>query len=264
MTETELLVALSIDSIDDLYEGVAAVEDVEGDALDALLHLSGWEDDVLVVAVADKLGEADDFSDDRIEATLMELSQHAAAEVREAAVHALMWVETEEATARALDMLDTDPDGLVRAGAAEALGFAHVKEALAPLKAAMADPDDRVRAAAAASIGEIGEPDLLPFLAEQLESQSAMETRVEIMGAQWRLGRVEALEDIAGVLRRAPEDLYPRIFKVLEELVERPGNTEALMKDHSAYLAKVMKLVEEASEVHGEYARQLLDRIVAV
>lgn len=119
-------------------------------------------------------------------------------------------------------ILQNEADWLVRASAAELLGVIGNNRDIEILELILKhDPHDTVRAYAAFAIGLLGSISLLPKLETYLLEEKDLHVRVELLGAAYRLGKIEALEPLIGLIETADFDLAVVLLNVLEDLATR-------------------------------------------
>lgn len=118
-------------------------------------------------------------------------------------------------------LLIQDPDALVRACAAEALGDLGNQEVLPELELSLTDDDESVRAYAANAIGLLGSVRLLPKLQQYAEQASSLRVKAEMLGAKYRLGESGEIKRILGLLQNSDEDLSTNILNMLDDFTER-------------------------------------------
>jgi HEAT repeat protein len=121
----------------------------------------------------------------------------------------------------------TDTEPLVRASAAETLGDLGDPQVIPDLQHAIRDSDEAVRGYAADALGKLGTPELLPGLMAAYDKESASRVRGEILGARCRLGeRVFPL--FLDMLERSDEDLASTLLNILVDLLEHRRSAHVL------------------------------------
>ena len=120
-------------------------------------------------------------------------------------------------------LLRKDPSALVRASAAETLGYLGKSQAINTLELSLLDTneDEAVRCYAANSIGLLGTPQLLPKLENYLNSELPLSVKAELLGARYWLGAKEDIAKLLSLLDNADEHLATIILNILTDLTER-------------------------------------------
>lgn len=180
--------------------------------------------------------------------------------VRAEAAEAIGKLGYEPGRRRVCELLSRDPSGLVRACAAEALGgLGQDRGALAALLGALHDKDSAVRGFAAYSIGKIGNLTHARKLEPFLRSERSLGVRAEIAGARYRLGVVADFGSILELLDRARnEHSVHRIINVLRD------HMSAKMDAPEAAIARARDVLTRALAKwprFGTELRLLLDRL---
>lgn len=128
---------------------------------------------------------------------LLELLKDPSANVRAVAANALGRISLRSHDERALDplahLLQSDPDPIVRANAALALGLTGNPRALAPLVAALDSHDVRIRRMAVVALTELRNPEAIGPLVHTFKQQDDMDTRMNVIRA---LAALKAREDL--------------------------------------------------------------------
>jgi HEAT repeat protein len=192
------------------YSAVSTIADllassnaaVRSTAAQALGHLGRLEPEIAGPALLQVLADWEDI-------------------VRSAAVDALGVLGYRPALGLIRSLLRTDLEPLVRASAAETLGDLGDPQALADLELALHDVDEAVRAYAAGSIGLLGTPQWLPRLQAAIEAESSPSVKAELLGAKYRLGAGDDLEQLLNVLETAEETPATVILNLLTDMTER-------------------------------------------
>lgn len=126
-------------------------------------------------------------------------------------------------------LLIEDSSALVRASAAEALGYSEVGHGVLSIpileKAFLEDCDDAVRGYAINSIGWWKVTDLAKFN-EYLKLDLSLSVKIELLGAKyWVHKDRQDIEQILEILRNADEHLATIIYNILEDLSKRNDST---------------------------------------
>jgi HEAT repeat protein len=197
--------------LDLLIQGLADAEPSVRQA--ALVTLGRRREPVAAAAVAGGLSDSDTL-------------------VRLAAVHALTWIDPALASARLADLVQSEPESIVRQAAADALGELGVPEVVAPLAALLGDPVPAVSARAAEALALVGTGPALEALAAGLQLSGA---RDHILVQFERLG-VPAIRALLACARAA-------------EAAMRAAAAQALgVMGHSLALPTLRLLVRDADE----------------
>lgn len=126
-------------------------------------------------------------------------------------------------------LLIEDSSALVRASAAEALGYSEVGHGVlsTPIleKAFLEDCDDAVRGYAINSLGWWKVTDLAKF-DEYLKLDLSLSVKIELLGAKyWVHKDRQDIEQMLEILRNANEHLATTIYNILEDLSKRKEST---------------------------------------
>jgi HEAT repeat protein len=120
-------------------------------------------------------------------------------------------------------LVANDPDPLVRASAAEAIGNLKDSVALPQLVRALDDLDESVRAYAAASLGLVGGEPALETVTRALRTEAhSVRVQAELLGAAYRLGDADALTRLMTVLERSDELSAEILLSIVGDLIARP------------------------------------------
>jgi HEAT repeat protein len=231
------------------YEAVATIAGLLGSsdaavrstAAQALGYLGKQESEVAGPALLSALADPEDI-------------------VRSAAVDALGVLGYRPALAAVRDLLRNDPEPLVRAAAAETLGDLGDSQALADLELALRDADEAVRAYAAGSIGLLGSPQSLSQLQAALAAESSPSVRAELLGARYRLGAAEDLEQLLSLLETGEETPATVISNLLADLTER--RMPATLATDATRLRAALMSVSQRLPILRSQAEQIIARLV--
>lgn len=119
------------------------------------------------------------------------------------------------------DLLHNDTDQLVRATAAETLGFLGEIYSLKALFSALTDQDESVRAYAARSIGMLGNSELLPRIEESMLKESSLRVKAELLAASVCFGESTAVNSLLELFKKADEHLTMCLLIILEYLLSQ-------------------------------------------
>ncbi|MEB3826282.1 HEAT repeat domain-containing protein [Phormidium sp. CCY1219] len=121
------------------------------------------------------------------------------------------------------ELLRQDPSPLVRASAAEALGYLGGAEAIESLELALrdSDEDESVRAYAANSLGLLGTNQILSKLETYVKLEPSLSVKAELLAARYWLGAKEDIKQLLSLLNNADEHLVTLILNILTDLTER-------------------------------------------
>lgn len=190
------------------------------------------------------LGAIADPSDELTARALLKALDDTESLVRAEATDALGAMGHTAAAPAVRRLVNSDPDPLVRAAAAETLGDLDDRAAVPELLVALADEDESVRAYAAASLGLVDGDSVDERLTEALEADQTTRVRAELLGARYRLGVADALDNLLTMLEQADEDTMETLLIVVDDLVTRPGQSHPDADDSNrirAMLARVAK-----------------------
>jgi HEAT repeat protein len=151
--------------------------------------------------------------------------------------------------------LQNDNEPLVRASAAEALGEIGDNEALATLELSLKDSDESVRAYTASSIGLVGTSQLVPKLETYLQSEHSLRVKAELLGAMYRLGATEHLNQLISLLDNADEHLATCILNLLTDLTER--QVPATLADDAPKIYKSLTGIVERFPILSSHAEEI-------
>jgi HEAT repeat protein len=237
----------------DVDKQVAAIWAVRNsklyEAVPSLIPMfSSQDEDIRMLAVgafADDLTKADP---NQVGPALIPMLQDAEDLVRSDAIDALANLEYAPALEAVIYVLRFDPDWVVRATAAEAIPYlAEIDDnlALEALESALkSDPYDSVRSYAANSIGLVAmpSPDWIKKLTHYFETEESDDTKVDILGARYRLEDSSNLGDmLIGLLEDSDEQLFRVILTVLEDLLGDTNIPEKLIKDAPRLCKKILE-----------------------
>jgi HEAT repeat protein len=151
--------------------------------------------------------------------------------------------------------LQNDNEPLVRASAAEALGEIGDNQALATLELSLKDSDESVRAYAANSIGLLGTSQLVPELETYLQSEHSLRVKAELLGAMYRLGATEQLNQLISLLNNADEHLATCILNLLTDLTER--QVPATLADDAPKICKSLTGIVERFPILSSHVEEI-------
>lgn len=151
--------------------------------------------------------------------------------------------------------LQNDNEPLVRASAAEALGAIGDNEALATLELSLKDSDESVRAYSAISIGLLGTSQLVPKLETYLQSEHSLRVKSELLGAMYRLGATEHLNQLISLLDNADEHLAICILNLLMDLTER--QVPSALADDAPKICKSLTRIVERFPILSSHAEEI-------
>lgn len=177
--------------------------------------------------------------------------------VRAEAADALGALRYEPAWEAVQRLLKSDPSALVRACAAETLGDLGHPEVIPDLLRALRDEDDAVRGFAANSLGLLGTAALVPALESALAAEVAPSVRAELQGACYRLGVESALENLLEVLATMSEDLGVNVLNVWSDLLTRrlppslPRDAPRILAALAPVAARLPLLRGQADDLHA-------------
>ena len=231
------------------------------DAIPALLHMlnsSEWNIRSLSVETLGQPGYGDS---EKIGFRLVQMLTDSEALVRDEVVNALARLNYVPALSLIQSLLENEPDWIVRASAAEALGDlakAEDVETLNSLKIALTDPVRSVRDYAASSIGILGTSELLPILKTYCDEEDAR-SKVEVLIAMYRLGDREQLKVFLELLNESDDFLITVALNIIGDLANR-RIPEHLSLDLPALKEFLLKVVE-GFPLEQTHARRVLDSL---
>lgn len=185
--------------------------------------LASPENNVRELAI-EALGWLGDKEIETVGPALMKMLTDLEELVRAEAIDALSLLSYKKAKDAVTFLLCNDPDWVVRASAAEALShIADVGDAkiLEALQLALEDSFKPVRSYAAFSIGILGTPEIIPLLQKYLESEDSLDTKAEILAAQYILGERNALFTLLKLVEKADQHLGGVILNIFGDLAYR-------------------------------------------
>jgi len=141
--------------------------------------------------------------------------------VRSDAAKAINLLGYRPAARRIEELLENDPDAVVRADAAETLGTIGDAGSLSALEAGLDAPDEAVRGYAASSLGLLGGPRAKEIVDRAHAREAAPRVRVGLAVARYRLGERSAMSDVPRFVRSGDEDLATVTLNELEFLLDR-------------------------------------------
>lgn len=232
----------------DVYSSIAVVADLRTSP-DIMVRCTVAE------ALADLGARQPDFAGNALSSMLNDPE----AIVRSAAIDAIGILKYTPAIDKIRTMLLNDDDALVRASAAETLGDLGDKRALVELKVAMHDEDDAVRAYAANSIGLLGDSEWLPVLSKYIEVEKSPAVKIDLYGAQYRIGDAKSLTALLQLANSADITYAWNILNTLDDLTDSNAvniSTEDVLSIRTA----VKNLAIRIPIVSGD-VQQVLDNL---
>lgn len=144
-------------------------------------------------------------------------------QVRDEAALALGSLTYAPAIERLRYLVRHDPNWIVRASVAEALGAFSDEAILSDLELVLQDKNEEtaVQAYAASSMGLIAHPTYQPRLVFLLKEMSASNVRSALLAASYRLGGQEHLEPLLATLQTADEDDTIIALQDIQDLIEQ-------------------------------------------
>jgi len=206
-------------------EQLAALERVESlklaEAAPAVVEALSSGDERVRLSAADALGRLGADASEVAGPALMAALDDAESLVRSHATAALGLLGYRPAAWTIGELLENDPDAIVRADAAETLGDIGDAGSPSALEAALDDPDEPVRGYAASSLGLLGGPRAKEILDRAYAREAAPRVRVGLAVARYRLGERSALAEVPRYVRSGDEDLATVTLNELEFLLDR-------------------------------------------
>jgi HEAT repeat protein len=158
-----------------------------------------------------------------------------------------------------ISALRDDYDATVRAAAAESLGYARNRAALAALSRALDDDDGAVRRFAAGAIAEVGGSEDARNLYRRGERSESVPEAVAFLAAAYRLDpRKQALARLLSLLAALSEDSDAfSVLNIFEHFLRSaPGSVSK--SDSMAIHAAIVGLKSRLDSVHGAQLEKLV------
>ena len=218
---------------DDVARQLSAIRELEDMELNeievkeicgTLIELLSSSEESVRCQAAEALGWIGDNEIETVGTALIKLLTDPDDLVRTEAVDALSLLSYKKAKDAVSFVLCNDPDWVVRASAAEALSYigdVGDAKALEALQLALEDSCKPVRCYAAFSIGVLGTPKMIPILQNYFESEESLDTKAEILAAQYVLGDRNALFKLLKLVEEADEHLSGVILNIFGDLAYR-------------------------------------------
>lgn len=180
--------------------------------------------------------------------------------VRSAIIEAFIDLDAVEIIPIIQERLLQDDSALVRASAAEALGYLPDPSSLNVLEQVLTnfDEDDSVRAYAANSLGLLGDQKMIAKIEQYLTQETALQVKAELLGAEYYLGLSQALKDLLKLLCNADESLAVSIFNILSDLTERKTLND-LGEEKENFIKVVQDVVQRFPILQGQANQLILD-----
>jgi HEAT repeat protein len=228
-------------------EQLAALERIESlelaEAAPAVVEALSSGDEGVRLSAADAPGRLGADASEVAGPALIAALDDAESLVRSCAAAALGLLGYRPAARTVGELLENDPDAVVRADAAETLGDIGDAGSLSALEAALDDPDEPVRGYAASSLGLLGGPRAKEILDRAYARQAAPRVRVGLAVARYRLGERSALADVPRYVGSGDEDLATVALNELEFLLDR--DPPSSLRDD---MEQIRITLEEASQ----------------
>lgn len=182
--------------------------------------------------------------------------------VRDEVVNALAQLNYVPALSLICSLLENEPDWIVRASAAEALGDlakAGDVETLNTLKIALTDPVRSVRDYAASTIGILGTSEFLPILKTYYDGKEDARSKAEVSIAMYRLGDRKQLKVFLELLDNADDSLTVVALNIIGDLANRrvPEYLSLDLPVLKEFLLKVVQLFP----LLKTHAKKILDSL---
>lgn len=257
--EIEALVARSRSSDPDHY---AQVLDQLEAMIPELIELLQSPDEVMRADCAYALGQVGEAARDRIGPALLSLLADEENVVRNEAVLALHLQPYPPALESLKQVLYHDPDWVVRASAAEALGNYQHEDLVSALEQVLRNEEEEqeVRAYAALSLGLVADPAFRPQLDAFITgSISCLSLQSEILAASYRLGGQEHLSSLLDLLHTSDKNVVPLVLNAIQDLTERKY-PPTLLTD-APYIRKALNTLDQDVPLWHGHATQILDNL---
>jgi HEAT repeat protein len=257
--EVETLAARSRSSDPDQY--VQALDQLET-IIPELIELLQSPDEVVRADCAYALGQVGDAARDRIGPALLSLLVDEENVVRNQAVLALHLQPYPPALESLKQILHHDPDWVVRASAAEALGNYQHEDLVADLEQVLRNEEEEqvVRAYAALSLGLVADPAFRPQLDASIAgSISCLNLQSEILAASYRLGGQEHLSSLLDLLHTSDKDDVPLVLNAIQDLTERKYPPTLLID--APCIREALNTVDQGVPLWRGHVTQILDNL---
>jgi HEAT repeat protein len=160
--------------------------------------------------------------------------------------------------------LQGDEDAMVRACAAESLGDAGNREAVSALRAALDDEDEAVRGYAAASLGTVGDHDDAEVLRGRADTAMNPAGKVIYLAAVCRIDACKAdIDALLSAIASLTDEISLAPLNALEGLLAR--RPSALTKRERGELRRALEdLSQKLAQIHQGQLRKLFGLLDAI
>ncbi len=230
-------------------------------ATPSILDLLSSADDDVRAESARALGYLGERYRERIGPALLKLVNDRSQRVRNEAVEALGSQPCPGAKEVLTQVLQSDPDWVVRASAAEALGNYQDESLVTKLEQVLRDSHEEpmVKAYAALAIGLLASPSFRPELDNYITTATTADVLSEVLAASYRLGGQEHLPALLNLLKTADEDDVWGILNSIQDLTER-RHPPTLLAD-APQLREALTAVERRNSLYRGQVEQILNNL---
>ena len=227
----------------------------------SILDLLSSADDDVRAESARALGYLGERYRERIGPALLKLVNDESQHVRNEAVEALgsqPYPGAKEALTR---VLLSDPDWVVRASAAEALGNYRDESLVTKLEQVLRDGQEKpmVKAYAALAIGLLASPSFCPELDNYIATATTTDVLSEVLAASYRLGGQKHLPALLNLLKTADEDDVWGILNSIQDLTER--RYPPTLPADAPQIRKALTAVERRNSLYCSQVEQILENL---
>lgn len=232
------------------------------DAIPALLHMLNSPEWNIRGLTVETLGQPGYGDSETTGFRLVQMLADPEELVRDEVVNALARLNYVPALSLICSLLENEPDWIVRASAAEALGDlakAGDVETLNALKIALTDSVGAVRDYAVSSIGILGTSEFLPILKNYSDAEEDARSKAEASIAMYRLGDHEQLKVFLKLINDEDEFLIEVALNIIGDLTNRrvPEHLSLdlpLLKEFLLKVGQLFPLVQK-------HAKEILDSL---
>ena len=242
----------------------------------ALIELIKLHDESITLEILDLLSSADEDIRaesaralgylgaryrERVGPALLKLINDENPRVRNEAVEALGLQPYPGAKEALTQVLLSDPDWVVRASAAEALGNYQDESLVTNLAQVLRDSHEEsiVRAYAALAIGLLASPSFRPELDSSIATATPPDVLSEVLAASYRLGAQKHLPALLNLLKTADEDDLWGILNSIQDLTERRFPPTLLAV--APQIREALTAIEQHNSLYHGQIQQILDNL---
>ena len=198
---------------------------------------------------------------ERIGSALLKLVNDENPRVRNEAVEALGLQPYPRAKEALIQVLLSDPDWVVRASAAEALGNYQDESLVTNLAQVLRDTHEEsiVRTYAALAIGLLASPSFRPELDSSITRATTPDVLSEVLAASYRLGGQKHLPALLNLLKAADEDDVWGTLNSIQDLTER-RHPPTLLAD-VPHIREALCAIEQRNSLYHGQIEQILNNL---